>query len=483
MLLRCNVKQPLSVNRVVTQDKRRAAADSTVAVEVCDALLKVLMASLAGCFARIEPRRKAGQYLRALMSDLGKRNGWTIGEWIGDTGPAAVQRLLSRAVWDHDRAMSAVRRFAVAGLDERGAPSRLRIGALDETGQVKKGKGTAGVQRQHMGCADGVANGINTVHLAYVVESVGHALIAHRLWIPAFQLADAALRQAMGLPASMRRARAKGRIAIDLLAEAYRDGVVFDFICGDEVYGGCTILRAWLERIGQAYVLRVKKTHVLDFGSRGRFTCDDAVKQFASARWHWRAYSAGQGSKGERAYAWYWFDTALEGHTLLVRKHRRTGKLAFHYCYLPPGQQVTLRTLIRAAGLRWPVEESFEHAKDDFGLDQSQVRTWTAIRRHTILVAAALAVTAVSAARLRTRSDRRAPGARTSDEPRPAGFGAIPLTVPEIRRLWAGEHQPIHTRQHRNHWSAWRRQHQACAQWYHQRRNLTIWNEFHEVTT
>lgn len=476
------MKQPLGVFFVVTRKNQRAAADSTVAVEVCDGLFRVLLAQVAGCFTRIEPRRKAGQYMRAVMSGLAKRNGWTIAEWIGDAGPAAVQRLLSRAVWDHDAAMSAVRTFAVAGLDQRAAASRLRIGALDETGQAKKGAATAGIQRQHMGCADGIANGINTVHLAYVVESVGHTLIAHRLWIPAFQLADAALRKLMGLPEAMRRARAKGRIAIDLLAEAYRDGVVFDFICGDEVYGGCTILRRWLERTGQPYVLRVKKTHVLDFGPRGRFTCEQAVREFASGCWHWRAYSAGTGSKGERAYAWYWFDTAAEGHTLLVRKHRSSGKLAFHYCYLPPGQQVTLRTLIRAAGLRWPVEEAFKAAKDDFGLDQSQVRTWKAIRRHTILVCAALAVTAVATARMHSRTDRRAAPAQTGDQARPDDFGQIALTVPEIRRLWAAAHQPVHTRAHRYHWSDWRRRHQAEAQWYHQRRNLAIWDEFHEVT-
>src|SRR5690606_38367893 len=147
-LLRCNARQPLRVGQVVTQNKRRTAADSSVAVEVCDGLVKVLLAQLAGCFARSESRRKAGQYLRALRSDLGKRNGWTVSEWIGDAGPAAVQRLLNRAVWDTDEVMSHIRRFAVAGLDERASGSRLRIGALDETGQAKKGTATAGVKRQ-----------------------------------------------------------------------------------------------------------------------------------------------------------------------------------------------------------------------------------------------------------------------------------------------------------------------------------------------
>lgn len=449
---------------------------------MCDGLVKVLLAQLAGCFARSESRRKAGQYLRALMSDLGKRNGWTVSEWIGDAGPAAVQRLLNRAVWDTDEVMSHIRRFAVAGLDERASGSRLRIGALDETGQAKKGTATAGVKRQHMGCADGVANGINTVHLAYIRESVGHALIAQRLWVPAAQIADAALRKLMGFPDRLRVASTKGRIAIRLICEAMRDGVVFDFMTGDEVYGACPLLRAFLERIGQAYVLRVAKTFTLDFGPRGRFTCAKAVKEFASARSQWRAYPAGQGSKGARAYAWTWFDTDSPGHTLLVRKHRATGKLAFHYCWTPPGQQVTLRLLIRAAGLRWPVEECFELAKDDFGLDQSQVRTYKAIRRHTTLAAAALAVTAVAAARLRSRTDRRARPARTPDQNRPDDFGQIPLTVPEIRHLWADEHHHVHSRAHRNHWSNWRRSHQSTAQWYHQRRNLTIWDQFHQAT-
>lgn len=193
------------------------------------------------------------------------------------------------------------------------AAGRLRIGALDETGQAKKG----------------------TVHLAYIRERVGHILIAHRLWIPAAQLADTALRLTMGFPVRLRVASTKGRIAIRLVSEAVRDGVVFDFLTSDEVYGACTLLRAFLERIGQAYVLRVVRSFILDFGPRGTYTCEKAVKEFASARSQWRAYPAAKGAKGARANAWTWFGTVSSGHTLLVRKHRATGKLAYHYCWTP----------------------------------------------------------------------------------------------------------------------------------------------------
>ncbi len=98
-----------------------------------------------------------------------------------------------------------------------------------------------------------------------------------------------------------------------MLREAYRDGTAFDFVCGDQVYGACTHLRHFLEGIGQPYVLRVVKSFTLDFGPRGRFACEEAVKEFASVRWHWRAYSAGKCTKGARTYAWYWFDTASPG--------------------------------------------------------------------------------------------------------------------------------------------------------------------------
>ena len=126
--------------------------------------------------------------------------------------------------------------------------------------------------------------------------------------------------------------------------------------------------------------------------------------------------------------------------------------------------------LIRAAGLRWPVEEDFEFSKDCFGLDQSQVRLYTAIARHTVLVMAALAICAVTAALLRDRTDTQAPPPVRPDQPPPADPGMIPLTVPEITRLLATPTRPPPG--HAEHWLDWRRRHQARARWYHQRTRL-----------
>jgi SRSO17 transposase len=378
--------------------------------------------------------------------------------------------------------MSEVRAFAVEGLDgaarkRRRRRGRIRVGALDETGQEKKGESTAGVKRQHMGCADGVANGINTVHLSYVREKIGHALIGFRQWIPEEQVKDVRAFLRMALPLSL-TFLTKGELAIEILKEAYAEGIFFDFICGDEVYGACTKLREYLESVRQAYVLRVRKNFYLTFRDESVLTCEDAVKKMLRAR-NWEIRSAGRGSKGERWYAWAWI-MVDDRHCLLVRRHLSSGDLAFHYCYVPEGQRPSLSRLIRAAGLRWPVEEGFEFSKDCFGLDQSQVRLYHAIARHTVLVMAAFAACAVTAALLGDRTDTQAERPTSPDQSPPADFGLVPLSVPEIGRLLASH--PPYRSGHAERWSEFRRRHQARARWYHQRARLARPYEMSQVS-
>src|SRR5271169_749960 len=366
-----------------------------------------LLGRLRPCFARVEPFLQARKYVRAVMSELPKRNGWTIAEHVRDRTPDRTQRLLSRASWDERAAMAQVRRFAMTGLTEaarKGGRRRghLVIGAIDETGQEKAGEATAGVKRQYMGCAGRVANGINTVHLSYVREKTGHALIGARQWIPREHIEDPVTSLVMGLPLDL-EFRTKGQLAMDICADCYADGLTFDFICGDEVYGNCTTLREFLEAEGQAYVLRVASSFMITLAPGTKVTSADAVKRLVKDKRRWEVRSAGKGSKGERWYAWAWIATASPRHHLLVRRHLKTGELAFHYCYVPEGQLLTKTRLIRAAGLRWPAEEDFRAGKDSLGLDQCQARLYTAIQRHIVLVTAALAICAVTAACLRDR--------------------------------------------------------------------------------
>ncbi len=320
-----------------------------------------------------------------------------------------------------------------------------------------------------MGCAGRVANGINTVHLSYVREKTGHALAGARQWIPAEDIRNPVKSLVTGLPLGL-RFRTKGELAIDVLTDAYGDGLSFDFACGDEVYGSCTALREFLEARGQAYVLRVASNFLLTLAGT-TMTCAEAVKKLLRRNKDWEVRSAGQGSKGERWYAWAWLATASPRHSLLVRRHLKTGEPAFCYCFVPDGRASKAR-LIRAAGLRWPVEESFEFGKGCFGLDQCQARLYTAILRHIVLVMAVLAVCAVTAAMPGDRTDTQAPPpARPGDAP-PADPGLVPLTVPEVRRLLADALSRPKPPGHAARWLEWRRRHQARSRWFHKRARL-----------
>src|SRR5258708_920453 len=160
--------------------------------------------------------------------------------------------------------------------------------------------------------------------------------------------------------------------------------------------------------------------------------CAQAVTTLLKHKQHWEIRSAGSGSKGERWYAWAWLATASARHHLLIRRHLKTGELAFHYCWVPDGQILTKARLIRAAGLRWPVEEDFTFSKDCFGLDQCQARLYTAIARHVVLVMAALAICAITTALLRDRTDTQAPPPLRPAQPPPATPAMIPPTTPAI---------------------------------------------------
>jgi SRSO17 transposase len=433
-----------------------------------------LLRRLRPCFARPEPWLQAGKYVGALACDLPRRNGWTIAQQAGDRSPQRTQRLLDRACWDAFAAMGVVRRFAVAGLDEaarRGGRRRgLRVGAIDETSQVKQGRITAGVKRQYLGCVGKVANGITTVHLSYVRERTGHALTGARQWVPAEQIDDPVKSLLMGLPLDL-QFRAKGQLAIDILTQTLADGVRLDFVCGDEVYGSCTELREFCETHGQGYVLRVPSSFRLALAAGVTLSCAGAVTRLLHGARRWEVRSAGAGSKGQRWYAWAMLATASPRHHLLIRRHLASGELAFHYCFVPKGQHVSMARLIRGAGLRWPVEEDFAFSKDCFGLDQSQVRLYTAIARHTVLVMAALAICAVTAALLRHRTDTQAPPPVTPDQPPPPDPGMVPLSVPQVTHLLAAR-PTRHPPGHADHWLDWKRLHQARARWYHQRTRL-----------
>lgn len=426
--------------------------------------LEVLCARLESCFARSEPFKQAAKYMRALLGDVPRKNGWQIAEYVGDATPDRTQRLLNHAVWDHDAAQDVVRGFVVEQLRDQ----PLAVAALDESGQEKSGSATAGVQRQYMGCAGRIANGVNAVYCSYATPG-GHALVGAEIYVPKDQLDDPERRVGLGIGDEV-EFKTKPELAIDLCRDMVTDATMPPWAAGDEVYGRSGDLRAFLEEHDVGYVLRVGCAFYTELVPGVKIRADRAVKQHLAEQARWQV-SGVPGSKGQRLYAWAWLATASPRHFLLIRKHMASGELAYHYCHVPPGRPVILATLIHVACLRWPVEEDFEFGKDCFGLDQSQVRLYTALGRHIVLTMAALAVCAVTAAQAKTRAPP--PVLPTSgDEPPPNDTGLIAFTVNEIKRLYQLLTRTTHSLAHHLHWSGYRRRHQARARWFHHRARL-----------
>lgn len=432
------------------------------------------MAGMAGCFRRWEPRAQAKKYVRALMSDLPRKNCWSIAEHAGDATPGKMQHLLERAKWDTMAAMAAVRGFVCGHLDDGDA-----VAILDESGQEKKGAATIGAKRQYVGCAGRISNAINVVYCSFATRA-GHALVGARLYLPAEQAADPERRARAHVPEQVSFAT-KPELGRQILADLHAEGRLPPWVTGDEVYGACPRLRAWLEQpdIGTGYVLGISKAASIALNGQTKIRADAALAMLTAR--DWVIDSCGTGSKGERRYAWAWLGTADPRRHLLFRRSltpdaKGVHEVAFYLCFAPEGRTVTLRTLILVAGRRWPVEEDFQIGKDAFGLDHSQVRTYPALLRHLVLTMAALAVCAVIAAHNRTTgstTDRAAPPPTGPNDAPPADPGLIPLTVPEVKRLVNLLTRTWHGLTHHLRWHIWRRRHQARARWFHQRTRLS----------
>lgn len=409
--------------------------------------LNDLLARIAGRFTRVEPRRTATAYVHGLLADLDRKNCWNLAEHAGHTGPQAMQRLLRTASWDAEAVRDDIRAYVAEYL----GPGGILI--VDETGVGKKGTGSAGVQRQYSGTLGRIDNCQIGVFLAYATPT-GRALIDRRLYLPERSwLADPDRCQRAGIPTDTGFAT-KPALATAMILAALDAGIDTAWVTGDEVYGQDPRLRAALEERQIGYVLAIAGNRRVSLEGAERTAAEIA---HSVADRHWHHYSAGTGAKGHRIYSWAWarIDTHQPGwRWLLIRRNLTTGELAFYRCYAPT--PMPLLRLVRVAGTRWAIEESFQAAKGQVGLDHYQVRGWRPWHRHVTLAMLALAFLAVLAA--------TQPGLNDTNE-------HIALTVPEIRRLLAAL---IFRRPHPVNellrWSAWRRRHQASARQSHYQR-------------
>jgi SRSO17 transposase len=333
-----------------------------------------LCTRIAPRFRRIEPRRRARAYLQGLLAPLERKNGWHLAEAAGDASPDGVQDFLARMHWDADALRDDLCAYVV---DHLGDPDAVMV--LDETGFLKKGDKSAGVKRQYSGTAGRIENCQIGVFLAYVSRH-GHALIDRALYLPETWAFDAARRTQAGVPEEV-RFTTKPKQGQAMLKRAFAAGVPCAWVVSDSLYGADHQTRRLVEAHGRGYVLAVTSAQRL-----GLKPVEDWLEDVPAKGW--TRLSAGDGAKGPRLYDWAYLPygippTGWKSGLLIRRKRGRPHQFTFYLTWAPADTSLT--TLVRVAGKRWTIENCFEEAKGETGLDQYEVRAWTGWHRHITL--------------------------------------------------------------------------------------------------
>lgn len=378
--------------------------------------LAALKARVGRVLRRRELRETGADFIDGLLSGIERKTGWLMAEQSGAERPYRMQSLLGRSQWDADRLRDEVRDYVLESLgDDDG------VLIVDETGFVKKGDRSAGVARQYSGTAGRIENCQVGVFLAYA-SRYGQALVDRQLYLPESWTQDRARCARASIPETIGFAT-KPKMARAMIEAALDAGVRCAYVLGDAVYGADSSLRRMLSDRHQPYVLAVRGAHALRRGGDRWFETtspEELADELAPE--DWACHAAGEGAKGPRLYDWArirrpWTSDKGFEHWLLVRRKRsKSAEKAYYLVFAPPG--TALVELAAVAGLRWAVEECFERAKDDLGLDHCEARSWHGWHRHMSLCMAALAFLSKLSADLRrsawSKPNETSPGTTTA---------------------------------------------------------------------
>ncbi|MBP7339681.1 IS701 family transposase, partial [Niveispirillum sp.] len=340
----------------------------------------------------------AGLFLDGLLGAEQRKTGWMRAEAAGDPGPWRQQAILGRGRWDADALRDIVRDYALETLADDDA-----VLVIDETGFLKQGKASCGVARQYTGSAGKITNCQIGVFACYVSRH-GHAFIDRALYLPKVWTDDADRLAAAHVPDGTGFAT-KPALAMAMIKRAVAAGTPFGWVAADSVYG-VGDLEMLLRRQGKGYVLGVNADHRFSSWDKPR-PVGGTARSIAEGLepGDWRRLSCGEGTKGPRLHDWAYLELAdldaaeysdnLTGpwtRGLLIRRHIGDGELAFFTTWCPAGTGI--ETLVRVEGHRWAIEDSFETAKNELGLDHNETRSWHGWHRHVSLVMLAFAMLA-----------------------------------------------------------------------------------------
>ncbi|WP_234485051.1 IS701 family transposase [Noviherbaspirillum pedocola] len=338
-----------------------------------------LLARIGRRFGRKEMQQRARDYLQGLLQPVERKNGWQLAEVAGQRVPYSIQHLLDRARWDADAVRDDVRIYSLEYLAD---PNAVLV--VDETGFLKKGQHSVGVARQYSGTAGRIENCQIGVFLAYV-SNRGRVLIDRELYLPREWTDSDEDRIAAKVPETVSFAT-KPELARRMIERAIAADVPFRWVTGDEVYGNHRRLRLWLEQQQIWHVLALASNQYVWLPEIRQVTVQ-ALAATASAE-DWVRLAAGDGAKGPRLYDWarlplLSWQIPGERWLLLRRSLANPQEIAYYIAYVPRG--CPLEDMVRVAGSRWAIEECFEAAKGEVGLDQYEVRSWHGWYRHITL--------------------------------------------------------------------------------------------------
>jgi SRSO17 transposase len=369
------------------------------ALELWAVSLREVKRRIRPLFTQERVALSAGQFLDGLLGPERRKAGWMRAEAAGDPGPWRQQAILGRGRWGADALRDLVRDYALETLADAEA-----VLVIDETGFLKQGKASCGVARQYTGSAGKVTNCQIGVFAAYVSRH-GHTFIDRALYLPKAWTDDPARLAAAPVPPEVGFAT-KPRLAGRVVGRAIAAGVPFARVAGDSIYGVGEVETA-LRQAGKGYVLGVNASHPFNsWGDKPPVAGTAEAIAGALDPAVWRRLSAGEGAKGPRLHDWAYLELAdldgeAEGYAgsrglwtrgLLIRRSLADGELAFFSTWCPAGTPA--ETLVSVEGHRWAIEDAFETAKTELGLDHNETRSWHGWHRHVSLVMLAFAMLA-----------------------------------------------------------------------------------------
>ena len=375
-----------------------AGASIETTLELWASALRDVKSRMRPLFRQERVAVSAALFLDGLLGTEQRKTGWMRAEAAGDPGPWRQQAILGRALWEADDLRDIVRGYVIEHLADDDA-----VLVIDETGFLKQGKASCGVNRQYTGSAGKITNCQIGVFASYVSRH-GHAFIDRALYLPKAWTDDLARLKAAHVPADTDFAT-KPQIASAMIERAIAAGVPFSWIAADSVYGVGAV-ETTLRRAGKGYVLGVNANHPfhsLDKTPSVAGTAEQIAKGLGASAW--QRLSAGDGTKGLRLYDWAYCELAdldaaeydaakmdLWTRGLLIRRTISDGALAYFSTWCPAGTGIV--KLVQVEGHRWAVEDSFETAKNEFGLDHNESRSWHGWHRHVSLSMLAFAMMA-----------------------------------------------------------------------------------------